>query len=259
MNVLRDAYETLTRWWKALSEEDRSVRLESGFPELFSYNSGKIENDSIMKHDTDEVFARGKLVSFTGDLRTVHEIENLRRSWDEVMELGGTRTPIDAKTLLHMHKTLTAGTYDERRWERGERPGSFKKGDYVVAGGVGYPPDRVAPAMEDALAQIDEELRRKVPDARPFRGCAIAAWAHAQVAEVHPFADGNGRVARALMNCCFLRAGLPPAVVFEQDRMAYYGALDAFHETGALSPLEDFLMAQTLKAWRPGESGVHAG
>ena len=42
----------------------------------FAYNSGKIENPSITYRDTLEVFENGRAVSFTGDVRTLFEIQN---------------------------------------------------------------------------------------------------------------------------------------------------------------------------------------
>ena len=46
----------------------------------------------------------------------------------------------DEATALQAHLLLTQGTYDERRWNRGERPGSYKLGEYVVgAQAVGAP------------------------------------------------------------------------------------------------------------------------
>lgn len=77
----------------------------------------------------------------------------------------------------------------------------------------------------------------------------IAAYAHAVLVDVHPFADGNGRVARLLMNYVLLRLKAAPCSISADDRMAYFGALDAFHETGDLEPFKDFCRVQTIKTW----------
>jgi Fic family protein len=66
-----------------------------------------------------------------------------------------------------------------------------------------------------------------------------SAWLHHRFTQIHPFQDGNGRVARALASLVFLREGLFPLVVRESDRKEYIGALEAADD-GALAPLVTF-------------------
>lgn len=54
-----------------------------------------------------------------------------------------------------------------------------------------------------------------------------AAWIHHRFTQIHPFQDGNGRVARALATLVFLRAGLFPLVIRESDRKEYIDALES--------------------------------
>lgn len=63
-----------------------------------------------------------------------------------------------------------------------------------------------------------------------------AAWLHHRFVQVHPFADGNGRVARAITNIVFIQAGWFPLVVHHDDRAAYIRALEAA-DGGNLSAL----------------------
>jgi Fic family protein len=53
-----------------------------------------------------------------------------------------------------------------------------------------------------------------------------AAWLHHRFAQIHPFQDGNGRVARALATLVFLRAGWLPLVVTDELRSGYIRALE---------------------------------
>lgn len=54
----------------------------------------------------------------------------------------------------------------------------------------------------------------------------LAAWFHHRFAQIHPFQDGNGRVARALATLIFLRSGAFPLVVRDADRAEYILALE---------------------------------
>ena len=57
-----------------------------------------------------------------------------------------------------------------------------------------------------------------------------AAHAHFWLVDIHPFVDGNGRVARLMMNLLLMQSGYPIAIIRNEDRAAYYAALEAGHE-----------------------------
>jgi len=63
-----------------------------------------------------------------------------------------------------------------------------------------------------------------------------AAWLHHRFTQIHPFQDGNGRVARALATLAFLRDGYFPLVVRRGDREEYLQAL-YYADAGDLGPL----------------------
>ena len=54
---------------------------------------------------------------------------------------------------------------------------------------------------------------------------AKAVLAHLMLATIHPFPDGNGRVARFLMNAVLLGSGLPWVTIEEGDRREYFHIL----------------------------------
>jgi Fic family protein len=64
----------------------------------------------------------------------------------------------------------------------------------------------------------------------------IAAWLHHRFTQIHPFQDGNGRVARALATLVFLQAGWFPLVINNDQRSSYINALEAA-DNGDLAPL----------------------
>jgi hypothetical protein len=72
-----------------------------------------------------------------------------------------------------------------------------------------------------------------------------AAFAHHALTVIHPFADGNGRVARALASIFTYRALSVPLVILSEHRNEYYGALSAADE-GDCQPFVDFMLTRTL-------------
>ena len=130
-------YEQIIKHWKdkkIATVVDLRESLSS-YSIIFAYNSGAIENPEITYHNTREVFENGKVVNFTGNLRTVYEIANQKACFGAMLQHIVDRDPVTSELICEIHKYLTQGTYDERRWERGERPGTFKVHDYCVADG----------------------------------------------------------------------------------------------------------------------------
>lgn len=86
---------------------------------------------------------------------------------------------------------------------------------------------------------VDSEMERLVEMHLAHEGVAPeveAAWLHHRFTQIHPFQDGNGRVARALATLVFIRAQFLPLVVRNAGRAEYLAALE-FADGGDLSAL----------------------
>jgi hypothetical protein len=68
-----------------------------------------------------------------------------------------------------------------------------------------------------------------------------SAWLHHRFTEIHPYQDGNGRVARALASLVFIKAGWFAVVVARDGRARYIDALESADE-GDLGPLVSFFV-----------------
>jgi Fic family protein len=65
--------------------------------------------------------------------------------------------------------------------------------------------------------------------------------AHFRLTAIHPFADGNGRAARLLMNLLLIRGGYPPIAVRPEDRKTYLDALERGSLAEDLRPFQTFM------------------
>jgi len=92
------------------------------------------------------------------------------------------------------------------------------------------PPMHVQSEMDRLVELHGQHIAEDLP------ADVAAAWLHHRFAQIHPFADGNGRVARAITNIVFIRAGWFPLVVRNDDRTSYLDALEAADD-GDLAPL----------------------
>lgn len=238
-------YQEIIAAWKnkkidSLEALDQTL---SNFRILFAYHSGAIENPEISYHNTREIFENGKIVNFTGDVRTIFEIQNQKRCYNFILPKIVNKEPITPELIKALHYELLQGTYDERRWERGERPGEYKKHDYVVGNNHGALPEEVAGEIEELCEEVNSI--KDVGD----NIIKTAAYIHCEFENMHPFADGNGRVGRTLMNYFMMINGYPPIVVYNETKNIYYQALDTYDRTGDIMPFVNYMRTSMEETW----------
>ncbi len=236
--------DIIATWRQKNIRTDKDLRQNlSNYRIIFAYNSGVIENPEITYHNTREIFENGKVVNFTGDLRTLYEIENQKKCFDFLIDKLVKKEVLSVNLILHIHKKLMQGTYDEVRWSKGERPGTFKVHDYCVADEQGALPEEVPGEVEE----LCEELR-DVPD-RGENILKAAAYLHCKFENIHPFADGNGRVGRTLMNYFLMLHNYPPLVVYNETKDKYYRALGHYDKTGDVGLFVDYMKESVEQTW----------
>ncbi|MDR0295801.1 MAG: Fic family protein [Prevotellaceae bacterium] len=102
------------------------------------------------------------------------------------------------------------------------------KGDYrllnVFAGAQRFPDNSKVPALMRTLVS---EINEKIGTAKTFsQKCELAFEIHYRFVSIHPFADGNGRTSRLLMNYILTMFVLPIFYVFKSNRISYIQALE---------------------------------
>jgi hypothetical protein len=146
-----------------------------------------------------------------------------------------TRIPRDGEDLLELLRT-DQSVMLSRRPE--VRPGAFKNRRNQVGDHVFVHPDLVTGTLLEGFRYLEV-----LP-----RGLARAIFATFMVAETHPFTDGNGRVARVVMNAELSAAGLQRIVIPLSYRDNYLQGLRALSRDGnpiALVRILDFAQQYT--------------
>lgn len=194
---------------------------------------------------TEALVAEGitrQAVAREGDISedTLAIINSQLSALDLLVETVRVNRPLTLSFVKELHAAITRSqaTYDARD-QLGhlvQRPllhGAWKefRNDVVRADGsrLEYtPPEHVQSEMERLLAFYDDAA-----DSHPV---VRSAWLHHRFVVIHPFQDGNGRVARALTLMVLLQARYAPLVVDRTQRADYIDALDAAND-GDLRPL----------------------
>lgn len=92
------------------------------------------------------------------------------------------------------------------------------------------PPEQTASEMDNLIQLHESHVQKKVSP------IVEAAWLHHRFSQIHPFQDGNGRIARALASLILIKAGWFPLTITRDKREEYIDALESA-DKGSLIPL----------------------
>ncbi len=270
--------ETLIHAWQARAVELQKTKvyvefllhlrrqwaIETGILErLYSLSDGATK--TLIEQGLDAAF-----ISSDDTDRSPQEVVAVIRDQFNAIEglyqfISGSRK-LSKSYICELHSVLTANQphYDAidtlgQRVIRELPRGKWKTLKNNVEGPDGFifefcPPEHVEAEMDRLLKMHAAHEQLNVP---PEIG---AAWLHHRFTLIHPFTDGNGRVARCLATLVLLKANWFPLVVTRAERAKYVNALRAA-DGGDLAPLIDlFSSLQTLsirKAFSLSEDPLH--
>jgi Fic family protein len=163
-----------------------------------------------------------------------------------VQDLIANARPFTRGVLLELHAILTRhqpttiavdqfGNRMEVPLRRGafkEHPNNPRRPDDSIHEYA--PPEHVISEVDNLLVWLDS-----YKDDNPL---LVSSWLHHRFTQIHPFQDGNGRVARVITTMVLLREGLLPLVVDRSMRTNYISALESA-DRGRLEPLAGIFAA----------------
>lgn len=176
-----------------------------------TYASNALEGNSLTESETKVVLEDGITIGGKS-LRDHFEALGHSEAFDLLYKLAA-RQEITERHILELHK-LFYYRIDPKQ------AGRCRKVGVIVTGStLSFPrPAELKQAMADFSAQIPKQRAAKHP-------IEFAAWLHIGLVSIHPFIDGNGRIARLLMNLALLQAGYPIAIIPPVVRPDYIEAL----------------------------------
>ena len=226
------------------------------------YNSNALEGNTFSLGETIETLRTGHIDVHRK--REATEVVNLGKAIEHVQaNLLKSAQPYVVDLFLGLHDLLLQGINDD--WA-----GRFRNEQVLIRGAKHQPPDH-----SDVVEMMDRffECLRDAQNVNPI---LLATWAHWTIARVHPFMDGNGRMARLWQDLVLFRGRLACAIIPQETKTEYLASLAAADD-GDFNPLtqlvtrrvastlDKYLSAQqktdALSQWAQaivGESSAHA-
>jgi len=210
---------------------DQEKRIWQKFRFDWNYHSNNIEGNTLTFGETKSLLlhnitAQGK------SLKDHIEITGHNEAIDALVELTRGNTPLSESFFRQLHVLILRERYQvdaitpegapTRRWIE---VGQYKTGPNHVQTVTGeifrFAEPIDVPEKMHALLQSINDLQN--PTSAEVLLCA--AKAHYEFVLIHPFDDGNGRMARLLMNLILIKYGFPPAIIKTQNKQEYFAAL----------------------------------
>jgi Fic family protein len=209
-----------------------------------TYHSTAIEGSSLTESEVIELLDIGKPAKNREFLHNLMVFDH-HKALLYTIEAAKCKEKITEKQIRNISAMVMKNTGSQYNTAVGNFDCS--KGEYrlvgVHAGKRTFPEYRKVPAlMKKLIEYIDNEQKKQDIDV-----LQLAFEVHFRFVSIHPFADGNGRVARLLMNYILAYYELPMLIVSKSDRLRYIDILYKAQEDGNIIPYYNFMLRQYIK------------
>lgn len=191
-------------------------------------HSTAIEGSTVTEVEAQLLFDEG----ITSSKRTITEQMmnlDLKNAYEYGMEWIKGHAPITTEWLITLASKVMARTGSEYNALGGHfnaSKGELRKLNVTAGfGGRSYMAFQKVP---DKLATFCKELNRRrqtINATDPAAIYELSFWAHYELVTIHPWADGNGRTCRLLMNLLQMEFNALPTKVLKEDKAEYIQAL----------------------------------
>ena len=174
---------------------------------------------------------------------------DLKRAYEDSIRLAKNHTDITIETLKALSRLVmqnTGSTYKTAIGDFSSANGDIRLVNVTAGvGGRSYMNYQKVPAkLQEFCDWLNEQRMRPMSISERYN---LSFEAHYRLVTIHPWADGNGRMARLIMNHIQFEFGLVPAKVLKEDKGEYINALIAAREKDDLSPFLEFETRQMIK------------
>ncbi len=239
--TLRDLHPFKPEWQAKL---DKKFRLE------FNYNSNHMEGNTLTYSETELLL----IFDETKGSHTLREYEEMK-AHDVALRMvkewaADNERPLTESNIKNLNKAILvkpfwkdAITPDGQKTRRLIKVGDYKEfpNSVLLSNGEIFEYASVA----DTPILMHELMDWYRAEENSLHPAKLAAMFHYKFVRIHPFDDGNGRIARLLMNYVLYNNNLPPVIIKSEDKASYLRALRRA-DTNDYEPLIEYICEQLV-------------
>ena len=202
------------------------------FSSLFAYNTNAIEGSELNQKEVKEILEKDKWPDKSKeDIAETYGVE------ETIKYIRKIKTHISLDFIKKLHKVVFknsksfAGNFRKKGEEVAVRDGY---GNIVH---VGAPQSRVVFLLKELVNWYNQNKTK-------YPALVLASVIHNQFENIHPFADGNGRVGRLLLNNILIKHKLPPINIELKHAKEYYKSLQEYERKNNLRPTIDLILKE---------------
>ena len=191
----------------------------------YTHHSTAIEGNTLTLLETKVVLEDG--LSVGGKmLREIYEVINHNKAYQYVKDCITQKKSLDEQIIKDLHAILMENIIFG---------GIYRNVDVYISGAAHTPP-----SSSDMYRQV-KAFYLDLQDRAKDNVVELAAWTHAEFVRIHPFADGNGRTSRLIMNYQLMANGFLPVSIAKENRLEYFNVLEAYAVKKDIKPFADMI------------------
>lgn len=229
-----DKLTSLYNQWEKIQPltSRKQYLLSKRFTVDYNFNSNHIEGNTLTYGQTELLLLLGK-VSGEGDLKDYNDMKASQVGYEMMREAVNLKEmPLTQNFIRQLHKVLLREDYTVYH----NHPGGIQTSYVIHAGQYKTRPNSVitrygnrfeyaSPEETPALMSDLVDWYNEAEKSRKYSPVELAALFHYRYIRIHPFEDGNGRIARLMVNYILARHDWPMIVVRSCDKRKYIEAL----------------------------------
>ncbi len=234
-------------------DAEAEARIMQKFRLDWNYHSNNLEGNSLTYGETKALILFG-ITAQGKPLKDHFEITGHNEAINWIIEIVAGKTELTEVFIRQLHTLLLKeSSYKEAQMPDGKltrrkiEVGKYKTQPNHVLTQTGETFYFAAPEETPAKMQELVEWFRKEKETPNTNPIILAALFHYKFIRIHPFDDGNGRVARILMNFILMQFGFPPVIIKTGDKENYYAVL-RLADAHQLEPFIEYIVDNLIRS-----------